>query len=74
MSVSLHESKEAEIIEESERLLEAGLEEEAMSKRKTLENFGFVSTQPVKSKSKICKYLLFHKFLMFYKLFLVEFC
>ncbi|CAH1726520.1 unnamed protein product [Aphis gossypii] len=52
MSVSLQESKEAEIIKESENLLEAGLETEAIEKRKTLESFGFVSNQPIKSKSK----------------------
>lgn len=52
MSVSLQESKEAEIIKESETLLEAGLENEAIQKRKTLENFGFVSNQPVKCKPK----------------------
>jgi hypothetical protein len=69
MSVSLQESKEAEIIKESETLLEAGLEEEAMYKRKTLENFGFVSTQPVKSKSKICKYSSLHTYMMVFKLF-----
>lgn len=56
MSVSLQESKEAEIIKESETLLEAGLEKEALDKRKTLESFGFVSTQPVKSKPKIGMY------------------
>ncbi|KAE9529527.1 hypothetical protein AGLY_011623 [Aphis glycines] len=39
MSVSLQESKEAEIIKESENLLEAGLETEAIEKRKTLESF-----------------------------------
>ncbi|XP_025205811.1 structure-specific endonuclease subunit SLX4-like [Melanaphis sacchari] len=52
MSMSLQESKEAEIIKESENLLEAGLETEAIEKRKTLESFGFVSNQPIKSKSK----------------------
>uniref|UniRef100_A0A2S2N7L0 Structure-specific endonuclease subunit SLX4 n=1 Tax=Schizaphis graminum TaxID=13262 RepID=A0A2S2N7L0_SCHGA len=52
MSMSLQESKEAEIIKESENLLEAGLETEAIEKRKTLENFGFISNQPIKSKSK----------------------
>lgn len=57
MSVSLQESKEAEIIKESENLLEAGLENEAMEKRKTLESFGFKSNQPIKSKSKNCLYL-----------------
>ncbi|VVC41566.1 BTB/POZ domain,SKP1/BTB/POZ domain,Structure-specific endonuclease subunit Slx4 [Cinara cedri] len=55
MSASLHESKEAEIIRESETLLEAGLEKEAIEKRKTLECFGFVSNQSVKSKSKVLK-------------------
>lgn len=54
MSMSLQESKEAEIIKESENLLEAGLEAEAIEKRKTLENFGFISNQPIKSKSKNC--------------------
>lgn len=53
MSASLQESKEAEIIRESETLLEAGLEKEAIDKRKTLEGFGFIS-KPVKSKSKGC--------------------
>lgn len=57
MSMSLQESKEVEILRESETLLEAGLEKEAMDKRKTLESFGFVSTQPVKSKPKIGLYL-----------------
>lgn len=57
MSVSLQESKEAEIIKESENLLEAGLETEAIEKRKTLESFGFISNQPNKSKSKNCLYL-----------------
>ncbi|XP_022174461.1 uncharacterized protein LOC111036656 [Myzus persicae] len=52
MSMSLQESKEAEIIKESENLLEAGLETEAIEKRKTLESFGFLSNQPIKSKSK----------------------
>jgi len=52
--MSLQESKEAEIIKESENLLEAGLEAEAIEKRKTLENFGFISNQPIKSKSKNC--------------------
>lgn len=56
MSVSLQESKNAEIIKESENLLEAGLEKEALEKRKTLENFGFISNQPVKSKPKSCMY------------------
>lgn len=54
MSVSLQESKEVEIINESEALLEAGLEKEALEKRKTLESFGFISNQPVKFKSKGC--------------------
>lgn len=57
MSVSLQESKEAEIIKESETLLEAGLENEAIQKRKTLESFGFLSNQPVKCKLKGCLYL-----------------
>lgn len=57
MSMSLQESKEAEIIKESENLLEAGLEAEAIEKRKTLESFGFISNQPIKSKSKNCWYL-----------------
>ncbi|KAL5233888.1 hypothetical protein ACI65C_001298 [Semiaphis heraclei] len=52
MSMSLQESKEVEIIKESENLLEAGLETEAIEKRKTLESFGFISNQPIKSKSK----------------------
>ncbi|XP_060873200.1 uncharacterized protein LOC132947037 isoform X2 [Metopolophium dirhodum] len=52
MSMSLQESKEADIIKESENLLEAGLEAEAIEKRKTLESFGFISNQPIKSKSK----------------------
>lgn len=56
MSVSLQESKNAEIIKESETLLEAGLEKEALEKRKTLENFGFISNQPIKSKPNSCKY------------------
>lgn len=56
MSVSLQESKEAEIIKESETLIEAGLENEALEKRKTLESFGFISNQPVKSKTKGCIY------------------
>lgn len=55
--MSLQESKEVEIIKESENLLEAGLETEAIEKRKTLESFGFISNQPIKSKSKNCKYL-----------------
>lgn len=50
MSMSLQESKETEIIKESDALLEAGLEKEAIEKRKTLENFGFISKQPIKSK------------------------
>jgi len=54
MSMSLQDSKEAEIIKESENLLEAGLEAEAIEKRKTLESFGFKSNQPIKSKSKNC--------------------
>lgn len=58
MSVSLQESKEAEIIKESENLLEAGLENEAIEKRKTLESFGFISKQPIKSKLRNCMYLL----------------
>lgn len=57
MSVSLQESKEAEIIKESESLLEAGLEKEAIEKRKTLESFGFLTNQPVKSKLKGSSYL-----------------
>lgn len=57
MSVSLQESKNAEIIKESETLLEAGLEVEALEKRKTLENFGFISNQPIKSNLKSCMYL-----------------
>lgn len=57
MSVSLQESKNAEIIKQSETLLEAGLENEALEKRKTLENFGFISNQPIKSKPNSCKYL-----------------
>lgn len=52
MSASLQDCKEAEIIKESETLFEAGLENEAIEKRKTLENFGFISCQPVKSKPK----------------------
>lgn len=55
--MSLQESKEAEIIKESESLLEAGLEKEAVEKRKTLENFGFISNQPVKSKARNCMFL-----------------
>lgn len=57
MSVSLQESKEADIIKESETLLEAGLEKEAIEKRKTLESFGFISNQPAKSKSKGCAHI-----------------
>lgn len=56
MSMSLQESKEAEIIKESEILLEAGLEKEASEKKKTLESFGFISNLPVKSKPKGCMY------------------
>lgn len=56
MSMSLQESKEAEIIKESETLLEAGLEKEAIEKRKTLESFGFIPKQPIKSKIKNCMY------------------
>lgn len=55
--MSLQESKEAEIIKESEIFIEAGLENEAMERRKTLENFGFISNQPMKSKAKNCMYL-----------------
>lgn len=59
MSASLQESKEAEIIRESETLLEAGLEKEAIDKRKTLESFGFISNHPVKSKSKGCMFYIY---------------
>ncbi|XP_050431326.1 uncharacterized protein LOC126839918 [Adelges cooleyi] len=53
MSVSLQESKAAEIWKQSESLFEAGLDNEALEKRRTLEGFGFVSDQPIKPKSKI---------------------
>lgn len=54
MSVSLQESKEAEIIKEADTLLEAGLEKESLEKRKTLESFGFKSNQPIKSSLRGC--------------------
>ncbi|XP_050524764.1 uncharacterized protein LOC126896212 isoform X2 [Daktulosphaira vitifoliae] len=52
MSLSLQESTIAQIQEESENLFEAGLENEALEKQKTLEVFGFMTNHSVKGKSK----------------------
>ena len=46
LSASLRESEMMDKMRETETLLEAGLEKEALSQCKKLENFGFVPSLP----------------------------
>lgn len=49
LSISMQEQEENKLLQEAEVLMEAGLEEEAIQKRLTLERFGFSTSRPVKT-------------------------